>query len=168
MIRRINKEIEIYNQLPYHDYPVYQIIQPLDENMLYLDCEIGDTIIVSFYVNISRLYKIILNFKKHVLYPFSPPYIFIYNNISYQSLYIFNPLLNQYIQKYNIKNMFVPCCICCHSIVESWRPSYTMKDILREIIDILSNHERLTRWILAKYIMKKHIGFIIPSLFSFI
>lgn len=168
MISRINKEIEIYNRLPNLDHRIYKFIQPLDENMLYLDCKVSDTIMVSFYVYTSRLYKIIFHFKKNIIYPFSPPFIYIHNNISYHSLYIFNPLLNQYVQKYNLKNIFVPCCVCCHSIIGSWKPSYTMKDILSEIIDNLSNHEKLIRWILAKYIMKKHIGFIIPTLFSFI
>lgn len=94
-------------------------------------------------------------------YPFKPPKVFI-NNISY---FKFLNETSIFFKKNNILDL---CCLCCYSIITNWNPGYGFSAILNEINKYIIKRQKIINNILAKKIMKKKLGYIIPSLIDFL
>lgn len=90
-------------------------------------------------------------------YPFKPPRVYI-NNICY-----YNFMRESY--KF-IKSEL--CCLCCNSILTNWNPGFGFTAILNEIYNIMKKRSRYVNLILAKKIMEKKLGYIIPTLYEFL
>ena len=100
-------------------------------------------------------YKITIIINSY--YPFKPPRVYI-NNACY-----FNFMRESY--KYINTDL---CCLCCSSILSNWSPSFGFTAILNEIYNIMEQRNRYINLIMARKIMKKKLGFIIPILYKFL
>ena len=60
------------------------------------------------------------------------------------------------------------CCLCFNYILSNCSPSLCFTAILNEIYNIMEQRIRYVNLIMAKKIMKKKLGFIIPKLYKFL
>jgi len=101
--------------------------------------------------------KIILYFPNS--YPFKPPRVMISNYLN-QSQYNYLDLLNlngEWLHHFGFNE-----CMCCNSILCKWRVSSTIKDIIDEVINILSIKKRIIEIMCCRQIVKQKIGHYIP------
>ena len=64
----------------------------------------------------------------HELYPFKPPTLLIHNKDHIDWFLKEYIKLNIFLQKFRIKND----CICCHTMICSWLPTYTIEQVVNE------------------------------------
>jgi hypothetical protein len=94
-------------------------------------------------------------------YPFKPPQI----NINKKC---YSEFLNETSILLKKNNKLDICCLCCNSILMNWQPGYGFTAILNEINNHIINRKKIINNIIAKKIMKKKLGFIIPTLYDFL
>lgn len=157
---RIMKEIYAYRCGDYNNI----IKEP--KNTFFLESKGEDEIEFMNVYDDDKLVKITLIFK-NTTYPFQPPSIKINNMYLGRFLKINNTLLKKY-SKYI--DFFYKCsCPCCHiPFIRNWSPRYTSSDLLNQIDNALKIKKRVINIIIAKNIMIKKLGFIIPNMFYFI
>lgn len=90
-------------------------------------------------------------------YPFKPPCVYI-NNMCYYDF-----MRESY--KFIKSDL---CCLCCNSILSNWSPSFGFTAILNEIYNIMEQRNHYVNLIMAKKIMEKKLGYIIPLLYKFL
>lgn len=183
--RRLNHELSVLNK---EKNP-----RKCFEKEYELDFLIGfykDDKTVVFFIDIDYKIIVVNMIFKNNFYPFSPPNIIIGKNRNYSYFNLLNE--NYYITKSTkkINNKFkfklaenleitdsflsnllnLNVCWCCSSILCSnkWNPCYKICNILQEIYDKAKNVRKIRYLIFLKYIMLKHLSFIIPYLYTFI
>ena len=102
-----------------------------------------------------------IDIKVSLRYPFKPPQININNKY-------YSEFLNETSIFLKINNKLDICCLCCNSIIMNWQPGYGFTAILNEINNHIINRKKIINNILAKKIMEKKLGFIIPNLLDFL
>ena len=117
-INRINKEIKEIKIL-------------LLNKTVFNNIHIINKFIILFNINYNKI-KIILLPK----YPFDKPHVFI-DNIKYIDF------LNK-IDVYEFKKLKnIECCPCCDSILKNWFPIRKIKNIIKEIYNIINITQRI-------------------------
>jgi ubiquitin-protein ligase len=124
------------------------------EHSVYIDSNNKDTI--TFLQSCDRnIYNITIVVGSY--YPFKPPRVYINNTCYYDFMS----------ESYSLINSDM-CCLCCHCILSQWSPGFGFSSILNEIYDIIKLRSSVVNNILAKKIMEKKLGYIIPTLFEFL
>ena len=170
MLKRIKFEIDLYQN--YRSDTKLSHFQKLNSNIMFLEHKKYKDIYFLLIDDMDQLYKICIHLSD-IKYPFHPPFITIkhkpYQDLFY-TIHKFLKLKDTYLFPKKSISSTHEVCFCCQSIISShnWQPCHMMSHILEEIYNSISNIVKIKQCILLKYIMLKHIGFIMPFVYDFI
>jgi len=110
----------------------------------------------SIYINNEIL--VTMNFDNSN-YPFRPPKQILIRGIDYMKLLTSNNIIQEFLDKFTTIT-----CLCCSTLMcrDNWNPHKTIRDILDEIVKIISIRKRMVEHIFAKNITEKYFGFYLP------
>ena len=129
------------------------------ENCFYYDSDENSITFSLFVLNRIILIKIVYQNS----YPFKPPKVFINNLYNYRDL-----LRTSRLFKFYKEYLKFDGCLCCQSILCNWFVTFNFSTIINEVKTNFILKKRLSNIIIAKYVMIKNFGFIIPILYQFI
>ena len=148
--RRIDNEIKTFLQSDDNEDDPYRYLEKINTNYYFIIQP------QSIYINNEIL--VTINFDNSN-YPFKPPKQILIRGIDYMKLLTSNNIIQKFLDKFTTIK-----CLCCSTLMcrNNWSPHKKIRDLLDEIVKIISIRKRVVEYVFAKNITEKYFGFYLP------